>query len=338
MAVTLKDIARQTGLSLPTVSHVLGSRSHKYPPETRERVLSAARELGYRVNAYARAVRAGRFNTVALLLSTQGVRSILPDGLLEGVHDALVARQQRLLVAREPDAALTDEHFVPEILRESSSDGLLINYNALIPERLIALVAENRLPVVWINSKHDADCVYPDDRGGASEAVRRLYEIGHRRIAYLDPVHSSHYSSEDRFAGYREAVRALGLPELVYRPDQGLDHGQWPDVLARYLDAPADARPTAAVTYIGAVAEAALRAADRLGLRVPEDLSLVGIGDVGSRHLGLSFGGMVIDQTRVGREAVEMLLAKIADPALAFPPRPVPLVFAAGGSVAPPSP
>src|SRR6185369_16509410 len=89
MPVTIKEIAERSGLSIPTVSQVLNNKGHRYRSETCNRVLKAVRELGYRPNSSARAMRMGRFNCVALLLSTESYRSFLPNELLRGIHDGV---------------------------------------------------------------------------------------------------------------------------------------------------------------------------------------------------------------------------------------------------------
>lgn len=338
MNSTIKQVAQASGVSTMTVSRILRGRTVSHNEETCSRVLQAAQQLGYRANASARAVRSGRFNTVALLLSADGVRSLLSGGLIEGITDVLNEGRQRMLVTRLTDLSLTDPRFIPEILRESVADGLLINYNTQIPPHLIELVAENNLPAVWINSKHPADCIYPNDRAGLSEAVHYLYGLGHRRIAYVDLVHTNHYSGEDRLAGYRDAVEGLSLPEISLRPEDAVpEHEEWPDYLERWLRAfSARERPTATITYVSHIGVSMVLAAQRLGLSVPRDLSLLAVADEPPRYLGFRMGAMLLPQARIGREAVEMLFERINDPLRSLPPRPIPLILEPSGSCAPP--
>jgi DNA-binding LacI/PurR family transcriptional regulator len=117
MATTLKDIAARTGLSLPTVSHIMSERGGAYREETRQRVWAAAAQLGYRPNVSARAVRSGRYGNLILLMSPDPERSGLFPPLANGILDALDAHRQHLTISRLPDEQLTDEHFLPSVLR-----------------------------------------------------------------------------------------------------------------------------------------------------------------------------------------------------------------------------
>ena len=171
MKVTIRQIAARTGLSPITVSRVLGDKSDKHRPETRERVLRAAEELGYRINTAARAISTGRFGSVALLMSTEGSFSYLPGPLMDGIQEVLEEQDLHLTVARLSDEKLTDAEYVPQILREWTADGVLINYHFHIPGRLIELVRRYNVPSIWINSKQECNSVHPDDFGAGRRAA-----------------------------------------------------------------------------------------------------------------------------------------------------------------------
>ncbi|HYG75210.1 MAG TPA: LacI family DNA-binding transcriptional regulator [Planctomycetota bacterium] len=126
MPVTIREIAERSGLSVPTVSQILNNKGHRYRSETCKRVMKAVRELGYRPNSFARAIRMGRFNCVALLLSTEKSKSFLPNELLRGVHDGVAERDYHMSLTALPDEKLTSQGFVPKILTQWSADGLLI--------------------------------------------------------------------------------------------------------------------------------------------------------------------------------------------------------------------
>lgn len=145
--VTLKDVAARAGVGAMSVSAVLngGGRGTRYvSDEARQRIEDAARELGYRRNGSAANIRNGRFGAVALLLSTEEIRSYVTSSLLAAIHDELAARDTHLVVTRIPDKDLIDSAFVPKILRELMVDGLIINYIERIPAHLIQMVREQR--------------------------------------------------------------------------------------------------------------------------------------------------------------------------------------------------
>ena len=335
MSVTIHQIAAQVGLSAKSVSRILSNENAPHRPETRERVLAVARELGYRANGSARAMRSRRVGSVALLLSTLGYRSVLPERLREGIQAALTANRLHLLVAALPDAQLTDEAYLPQVLREWAADGLLINYNADVPPGLPVLIARHAIPAIWINAKRDADCVHPDDFGCAHEATERLIALGHARIAYLDYAGVTHYSAPDRLAGCRAALEAAGhAPPLVF--NGGGDPATRAERAHVWLARPAGERPTAMLVYGAGLAAPVLYAAAQLRLRVPSDLSLVTIEDAPDNSTGRTLDTMVLPEAAMGRAAVARLLEKIADPTRLLPPLALSAAYAPGTTCAPP--
>ena len=117
--MTIKDIARHTGLSVPTIGNVLGRSGGRYSAQTRARVMKAARELGYRPNASARAMRRGRIGCAALVLSRshQQTHSYIPAGLLDGIDDELARHDMHLTISRLSDEELSADNFA-ELIRD----------------------------------------------------------------------------------------------------------------------------------------------------------------------------------------------------------------------------
>ena len=331
MPVTTAQLAKDMGLSRQTVSYALNDRKGLVSAAVRKRVLAAAARKGYRPNTAANAMRSGRFGTISLLLSTNAYRSNLPAPLLDGIHDALGQHDLHLMVARLPDEQLTAEGFVPRILREYASDGLLINYTDHIPGAMLDLIRTCRVPSIWINTKLDADCIHPDDEGAAFEATTLLIQRGHRRIAYLQAGDwGGHYSTSDRTAGYRRAIQNARLEPLVMGnldrrplPADELDqaraslHQQMRDLFARH-------RVDAAVCYSATEAAAAAMAWAACDDRpTPGTLPIVTFHDTSLASQGLPVHTLQLPLRELGVAAVNMLNNKIADPATAFPCRTV---------------
>ena len=331
MSASIKQIAEQTGLSEPSVRHILGNQAHKYHPDTCRRVREAALQLGYRANASARSMRTGRFGCVALVRSATSRHSTLFRGLLEGIEDALAEHDLHLTVARLSDRTLTDPEAVPKILRQWMADGLLLNYQQDIPARMQELIERHRLPSVWINSRHAADCVHPDDLAAGRAAAEHLLGLGHARIAY-GTIPTTHYSAADRRAGHEAALGAAGLAPrvLTHAGDTSDGIPLWRETLSR------PDRPTAVIAYMPHVAQAVFYAALMLGLRVPQDLSLSVFDMSPLKATGLPVTTWVIPDYAMGQGAVEMLVQKITAPAAPLPPRVLPLGFAPGQTCAPP--
>jgi len=335
---TTYEIARKANVSQATVSFVLNNRYEgvRISDSTRQRVLNIAAELGYRSNGAAKAMSSGKFGCAALLTSTRQHHSYVPDKLLHGIHDALCDHDLHLTMAVLSDDRLTDESFVPKILRECLADGLLIDYIQDIPTRLVELIGRHKIPAVWINAKRPADCVYPDDVAAAREATRRLIELGHRDIAWLNYVHgyqpaNYHYSVEDRKTGYLEAMGEAGLPVRFLQEKAPIPIRERVAYSRAWLSQPD--RPTAVVAYFPQ--EALCAAAYSLGLKVPEDLSILTFGNPNESFAGQPFTLMAEPNAAVGKAAVDMLKKKIEAPDRSFEPVSVPFGFSPGDTVAP---
>lgn len=334
--VTLRDVAARAGVAHTSVSMVLnGAKGGNtgIAAGTRARILEAATELGYQRNGTAAAMREGRSRNVALLTSTNSARSFLPLHLLDGVHDELAAHDLQMIFAKLPDEKLTDEGFVPKILREWSCDGLLIDYNSQIPDKMVELIESYRVPSIWINVKRDSDCVFPDDENGAATATQRLIDLGHENIIYIGHVASPHYSNFDRRQGYQGAMTRAGLKPRVYSSNAESSQGAQIEEIAAWLHA--SPRPTAVLAYEAGFAQVVYFAAIRLGLRVPGELSLLAISDVRASCMGAVISMALLPFHEVGRAAVQMLRAKIAAPAQTLPPKAIPFGWEAGETIAP---
>ncbi len=315
MNATIRDIAQRTGVTHRTVSNVLSGQGKGVRADARsraKRILQVADELGYRPNAYAKAIRRGRFNAVGLLASVTRNRSNFPALLWEGIDAALTDHDMHLVLTRLPDEQLTDEAYVPKVLRELSVDGLLINYTHGIPSRMIELIEQHTIPSIWLNTKRTHDCVYPDDVAAGRAAADHLLQRGHRRIAFMTGVSRTHYSMEDRIAGAAGAMRTAGEEMAILSPSQ--QTWQAPQRLAEFDQYLREQHPSAIITYGAMDALTVLRVADRAGLDVPRDLSIISIGPHGDNSAGIVISTVMVDEAGVGRSAVEVLQRKIAQP------------------------
>jgi LacI family transcriptional regulator len=342
--VTTTHIARHLGVSATTVRHVLNGHAERVGirQETRQRVLDAVRELGYRPNASARAMSTGRFGSVALIQPYKAV--YLPSDLLLSLTHHLEARDMHLSIARLGDEAIGDPDYLPKVVREVTADGLLLNVISGIPAAFREAIRAHRVPTVWINSRQEYDCVHPDDLGGGRAATEFLLSLGHERIAFLKtaPLYEGepHYSEADRFAGYEAAMRAAGLTprrEMLSPTPENREQilaDRRAEDAAALLTAPD--RPTAFVAYEIEEALAVCWAAARLGLSVPGDLSVLMFHKGATSVLPFPLTTMQLAMGEVGDQAVDLLVSKIADPERDFPPRAVPVRLFQGNTCAPP--
>lgn len=330
MPVTIRQIAQDSGMSIPTVSQILNGKGW-YRDDTRRRVLDVASRLGYRPNVAARSTRMGSFGAVALLLGTEPDHSTLPTQTMRGVMERLGDLDLQLMVTMLPDEKLTSEGFVPRILRQSMSDGLLINYTHDIPARMVQLIEAHHVPSIWMNARLTHDCICPDDRDAGRRATQHLLALGHRRIAFADGSGSTHYSVQERFEGYVEAMRQAGL---VAQRWQGGGQGVNRLTLCKEWLALAP-RPSAVVSYGATTTDPLLHVAMALGLRLPEEFSVVQFG--GSwicRFAHMKLTTVIVPEQELGRQAVDMLIRRIQTPSESSGPAVVPFGFEPGESCA----
>jgi DNA-binding LacI/PurR family transcriptional regulator len=346
--MTIKEIARHTGLSVPTIGNVLGRSGGRYSAATRAKVLKAARELGYRPNSSARAMRNGRTGCAALVLSRshQQTHSYIPPGLLDGLDDELAQHNMHLAISRLTDEELSHESFLPKVLREYMADGMIVNYTHEIPPPMLDAIHAHHTPAVWLNAKLQADCVYPDDLAAAQRATRWLIELGHRRVALLHMISryvfsgpfdanraNMHYSVVDRAAGYAGAMTDAGLaPRVTYHDRFVEEHDQF-EVCRALLSAPD--RPTAVLVYSDLDVSALMAAAAALRLEVPRDLSVVMFYPTPLWIAGKLISPVRLPTAEMGRRAVGMLLRKIEATGTSCAPEPVPYDIEQGETIAP---
>ncbi len=324
MRVTARDIAKESGVSQPTVSQILNGKGHLYREETRRRVSEAAERLGYRPNTYARAMRSGRMGAIALLMSCRADRAVRQAGLQQGIHDELLRHDLLLTSANVPDEAFvdaaTDRTALPRLLRECNADGLLVAYAHDLPPGMQAAIDRDPMPAVWLNRLQANNAVHPDDRAGARAATSHLISLGHTKIAFLQAVSSAHYSSGERLAGYEDALAAAGLKPAIVRVEG--PELEWCTQVQKWLEQPK--RPTAVIAAAPQEAQTLIMACAHAGIRIPQQLSIVAISESELTHLGVDLTRIVVPFHDLGVHAVRMLLTRIGNPreplpALALP-------------------
>jgi LacI family transcriptional regulator len=341
---TINEIALRAGVSKGTVSNILNGKNKENRPTAiaqARRIRELAEEMGYRPNASARAVSQGRYGSLALLFSENIHRGSQFRGTLRAIMTTARQMNQRLSVTGLTDEVFTDESLLAVALREMSADGLLINYIQDAPGRMTELLHKFRIPAVWINTLRDDDCVYPDDFRAARVATRHLIALGHRRIAYYNPMPSDHYSQAARQDGYKAALAEAGLRATLWmgpshREARPIPLGEWQDVTRHWLTAPGGERPTGFICYDPPRAYTLYAAACAVGLRVPADLSLITFDELPVDGIGVEITTSLIPAEDMGRQAVRMLLRKVEDSALSLPPTAVPHLWYDGQTCAPP--
>ncbi|WP_425464728.1 LacI family DNA-binding transcriptional regulator [Nonomuraea terrae] len=302
---TIRNVAERAGVSKSLVSLVLRGSPH-VSEHRRQAVLQAARELGYRPNAVARSLVEGRTHLVGALVAD--LHNPFYAEFLDGLQESLHGDGLRMLIGNSQwDPAFEDE--AVEAFLELRVDGLVLLGIAPTSETLVE--ATSYTPTVVVGERDNqldgVDIVVDDDQLGARMAIDHLVELGHKRIAHIESRRAS------RCEGYLVAMRrhALAPYIMVEAAESDEDGGR---AAAKAL-LTRDPRPTAIFAANDVVALGVLSAAGELGLRVPEDLSVVGYDNThlsASHHISLTS----VDQPRraMGRSAAALLSDRIGDP------------------------
>ncbi|HEY64758.1 MAG TPA: LacI family transcriptional regulator [Caldilineae bacterium] len=279
---TIVDVAREAGVSVSTVSRVLNNKPD-VAQATREAVRAAIRRLGYVANPSARRLAGGRTGIIGLVVPD----FITPYAMeiARGVGEAVREASYDLILysagqGRENHRGEEREHAWLNILSRGLVDGLLLVLPRSSGEALISL-AHRGFPVVLIDHRGidtDLPSVVATNREGALEATRYLLSLGHRRIGFITGLLNYH-AGADRLAGYREALAQAGVPydpSLVIEGNFRRQSGYEAALALMRLPDP----PTAIFASNDESALGALDALRDLGLRVPDDVSLVGFDDI----------------------------------------------------------
>lgn len=330
--LTIQDIARLAGVSHSTVSRVL---NHKPDVDatTRERVLQVMQEQGYVPNLAAARLAGGRSQILGVLVPSlswpyipdimQGVVSsslqwpLIPE-IMRGVTEFISDTSYELLlysISRQKD----HREVIHRILATQLVSGLLAILPGQAATDLIRAHGQE-LPLVVIDDQGYAEglpWVGTDNRYGAYLAVKHLISLGHRRIGHIRGLYTC---SEDRYQGYCDALREAGIPfdpTLVLQGNFETASGQ---ACARIFFALPD-RPTAIFAGNDQMAYGVLAAAEQQGIRVPQDVAVVGFDDIPlSAHIRPALTTVRQPFFEMGQRAAELLLA-LVDENTPFPHR-----------------
>lgn len=325
MAVTQQDIARRAGVSQRTVSRCFIDPDAVAPPLL-QRILRLARKAGYRPNQAARNMRHGRFETVSLLGDPAGDHA--HPRLLAGIHGRLAADRYQLFVADLPAA-----------LDQAMTDGFLVRCHPDFPEHSERRIAGLGLPTIWINTLRDLDCVCPDDRRAGVQATRRLLELGHTRIAYLDcarapaPAEGRYLDCRERLRGYREALRTAKLPERILQPPPRAGLADLFVFYRRIFSG--KNRPTAVLACRMEDAQTLLYAVGLgAGVRPSLAVSVIAFADAPAKTVP-SPASYTVPWADMGSVAADMLMKKIRGAGV-LSPEFVPMIWHEGDTLCPP--
>ena len=309
-----QDVAKLAGVSRTTVSFVLNDvPGVKISQETRQRVLEAARELNYYPTAAARSLASGKTQRIGLILG-EGQKRLSADAFLptflQGVT-ALVHQRGYHLVLQMAEDVPSHEAYA-RLLREQQVDGLILS-GPRSDDPLLAELAEERFPLILHGRLADCTqpCVDVDNKAGAYQAVTHLIGLGHWRIGFVSNAPLFYSGTQDRFAGYKQALAEYDIPlkrELVrtaaFLPATGRT------AMEELLALPQ--RPTAVFVASDVVAIGAMGAIQGAGLHIPDDMAVVGFDDIFlAAHLQPPLTTVRVPAYGLGWTAAQVLISLI---------------------------
>jgi DNA-binding LacI/PurR family transcriptional regulator len=305
--VTVHDVAARSGVSIATVSRTL-REPHRVSPRTRDRVLAAVDDLGYRPNRAASSLRRGRTGVIALVVPD--IENPYFASLTKGAQAISRARGYGLVVVDTTERPDVEEEEIAAL--RSQIDGIILASSRLPDDRLAEIAAGTTCVLVNRDLSQygvPAPTVTIDERAGGRAAVGHLHDLGHRRIAYVGgPARS--WSGGRRSLALREAAADLDGVALTevgnFAPDA--DGGR-----AAAAQALRD-HPSAVIAYNDLVALGLLARWSESGIRVPEDVSLLGFDDTFVAALSSPrLTSVGADLRAFGEQAVELLIERIDD-------------------------
>jgi DNA-binding LacI/PurR family transcriptional regulator len=309
----MADVARLAGVSSQTVSRVVNARSN-VDADTRDRVLAAMDEIGYRPNSAARALKSGRFSTIGVIMF--GLSSFGNMRTLDAV--ATASAQAGYSITLIPVALPTQGSVTGAVSRlaEQAVDGIVIIMEAHILDRIDVTVPTG-LPVVIVDSDAGAryTVVDTDQTEGARLATQHLLDLGHRTVWHIAGPESS-FSAGRRTASWRSTLEAAGAevpPVLV---------GDWSAHAGYLLGVTLAAKPEVSSVFVSndQMALGVMRALHEAGRPVPSSVSVVGFDDM--REAADFWPPLTTvhqDFGQVGRLCIEKLLRQIDSPAAVGP-------------------
>jgi LacI family transcriptional regulator len=337
MPITLKQLSLLAGAHPSTVARVLhADPRQRVSAELRERILLLAREHDYRPNSVARSLRTKRTAVFGALIPD--IANPFFASVLRGMEDAAAERDYSIILANTDDQPAREAHGLA-MLRDRQVDGLLLA-TARLHDPAIAQLATERTPFVLVNRHTEPitpNAVVPDDYAGGVAAVEHLLELGHRRIAHIAGADDAS-TGYLRQKAYRDTLRGHDVDHFT---DQSalLVRGSFREAggytaMRALLDL---AEPPTAVFAVNDLAAlGAIHAIIEAGLRVPQDISVVGFNDLfHASHMMPNLTTMQVPHRAMGVRAAERLLDMVVDGIMPERPLLLPVTLIARQSTGP---
>ena len=308
--MSLKQIAEIAGVSVPAVSAALRGKRN-VSATTRERIVRIARDLGYEPHGPARALAKGKVGAIGVMPTQVSRYSVGAwDALvLHGFWQRIAATDMHLVML-----SAQNDRAIPKMVTQRSVDGAA--FFTRPHEKSLEWMRSRGMPVITVNVgfEDEVDAVCADDEGGIRAAIDHLASLGHERIAYVN-------THEERTARIHSSVRVRQNAYLKAMAERDIRACAGSEMICPAQEKVAwllkNDSPTALIGFDDAIVLQAMQALHRLGLRVPEDMSVVGIDDMEMCLLSYPMLTTVhVPFVEMGARAAELLLERLENPDL----------------------
>jgi LacI family transcriptional regulator len=309
---TQADVAKVAGVSRATVSYVLNDMESNIPisDETRQRVLEAIAQLGYEPDTRAQSLRSGDSKIIGLLIPD--IHNPYYWQIVDGIEEETYQAGYDLILAHSSVDKAREESCIRSLSRRTVSGLIILSTQKSLETSLIKRLQVLGRPVVGINAP-GFDNNLTNYRLATKEILRHLLDLGHQRFAFINGV-SDMKTGSDRLSIYLRVLRQQGIPEahrLVETCGFGIEDGY----RAAYKLLSKQPRPTALIVINDWLAIGAIRAANDLGLRIPQDVSIASFDDLPvSSYTVPRLTTVTRDAQQGGQILARLLLERIKDP------------------------
>lgn len=310
---TVQDVAREADVSTATVSRVF-SGSAKVNEATTDRVLEAAKKLNYRPSRVARRLRVKNADSMVLGLIVTDLQNPFFSEIARGVEDVAYQSKNGVMVCNSDEDPEKESFYLDTLLDEQVA-GLIMAPTSGNKEYLSRIVKQN-IPVVLVDRLIDGlnvDTVTVDNIGGSYQAVKRLLELGHRRIGIICGIKGV-YTTQQRFGGYRKALEEYGIEiedELVVYKDSKEEGGITGTRELLSLNEP----PTAIFSTNNLMTLGCFEEMYQQDIKVPDEIAIIGFDDMSwASALNPPLTAVRQPSYQLGSTATELLLKRLKHP------------------------
>ena len=317
MPVTMRDVAQEAGVSIKTVSRVVNQQG-EFTAETQERVLAAIEKLGYRPSKVARALVTRRTDTIGLLIGD--IQNPYFSEVARGILDFAQEREYDVFLCNTDGVPHTEKRAIYSLI-DHNIDGAII-YPTWKNKDWIPRFAQINCPLVLVNSKTEprpgVGLIRTKIKKGANLAVKYLIQKGHQKIGMI-AGEVSPIEKINRVQGYREALEENGL---IFREDwvmlgqPVMEHGfaAAKELLSKNPEI------SAIFCYNDLLAMGAIQSCKEMGLKVPEDIAVIGFDNITySALIHPPLTTIHVDKYEIGQRSASLLLKMLKEPEREFP-------------------